>query len=464
MTKIRDVRDVAEHHLCSGCGVCAYIAPDSVTMVDTLIGGRRPLSIVRVVGHDPAGAEALAACPGRALAQGPYPAGHLTELGRAWGPVLEVWEGYAADPEIRFAGSSGGAATALSLHCVESEGMHGVLHTAAREDIPYLNHTVMSRSRDEMLAASGSRYAPASPCDGLELVERAPAPCVFVGKPCDVAGALRASQMRPKLADRIGLTIAFFCAGTPTTAGTLEALRTLDIAPEQVASVRYRGRGWPGRFTVERGSGERQSLSYEESWGEILQRHRQWRCMICPDHTGEFADISVGDPWYRKIEEGEHGSSLILVRTERGRAMVRSAVDAGVLQIARVSPDYIPRSQPNLLRTRGSVWGRVATMRVMGLPVPQFSGLSIFRSWLGLNAHEKLSSTGGTARRIIERGLSRRVPVKRWVPALVVKSHRNPIIGQSNVSDRQGVRGRSRDPGCGPHPPDSARGDSTNRT
>ena len=27
VTRLQDVRDVAEHHLCSGCGACAYLDP-----------------------------------------------------------------------------------------------------------------------------------------------------------------------------------------------------------------------------------------------------------------------------------------------------------------------------------------------------------------------------------------------------------------------------------------------------
>jgi coenzyme F420 hydrogenase subunit beta len=416
MRRLRDVGDVAERHLCSGCGACAYIAPDEVKMVDTLTGGRRPLRIVEIDGRSVDERAALMACPGRALQQQPYPTQHLAELGHAWGPVLEVWEGHATDPEIRFSGSSGGVATALALYCVEREGMYGVLHTAARTDVPYLNRTVLSRSRNELLAAAGSRYAPASPCDGLGFVESAPKPCVFIGKPCDVAGAANASRLRPNLEARLGLTIAFFCAGTPTTAGTLEAIRSLGIDPDDVSSVRYRGRGWPGRFTVETKSGEAGSLSYEESWGEILQRHRQWRCMICPDHTGEFADVSVGDPWYRPVENGEHGRSLVLVRTDRGRAVLRAAIAAGALDLERVGPDLLPRSQPNLLRTRGSVWGRVTMMRIMGLPVPQYRGLPMLRTWLGLGVGEKVRSTAGTARRITQRGLRRPDPVRPWSP------------------------------------------------
>ena len=86
----------------------------------------------------------------------------------------------------------GGAASALALYCMEQGGMHGVLHITAREDVPYLNKTVLSTTREEVLGATGSRYAPASPCDGLAMVEEASGPCVMIGKPCDIAAAEKA--------------------------------------------------------------------------------------------------------------------------------------------------------------------------------------------------------------------------------------------------------------------------------
>lgn len=408
--RARTIRDVAERNLCTGCGVCAYLEPDSWRMVDTLDQGRRPLAIAEINGRS---TSALQACPGARVAhEDDQVADHMPELGAMWGPVLEMWEGYASDSQVRYQASSGGAITAIALYCLEVRGMHGVLHTSARQDLPFLNRTVLSRSRAELLAGAGSRYAPASPCERLDLIEHASAECVFVGKPCDVAGAVSAAQQRPRLEANLGLTIAFFCAGTPTTAGTLATIRAAGMQPDEVAAVRYRGHGWPGRFTVTSRTGEERSLSYEQSWGEILQTHRQWRCMICPDHTGEFADISVGDPWYRSIEPGEPGRSLVIARTPLGRAVVRGAMEAGFLTLEPAPASILPNSQPNLVLTRGAVWGRTATMRAFGLPAPRTRRMPTFPTWWSaLSAEQKLRSFSGTARRILRRKLFRRTPV-----------------------------------------------------
>jgi coenzyme F420 hydrogenase subunit beta len=400
----RTVHDVAAGKLCTGCGVCAYLAPDQVRMVDVLDHGRRPLPITPLGGTGGA-AGALSCCPGVRLEHETSRAapGEIAELRAAWGPVRAIWEGHAADPQIRFAGSSGGVATALAAHCLEREGMAGVLHIGARADVPYLNETRLSRNRAELVAAAGSRYAPASPCDRLDLIESAEAPCVFIGKPCDVAAVRMARRIRPGLDARVGLTIGVFCAGTPTTQGTLEMLRQLGVPdPDRLESVHYRGNGWPGRARARLGDdppGHERTLSYQESWGEILQKHRQWRCYLCADHTGEFADVAVGDPWYRPTGD-DPGRSLVLARTERGVRLIEAAIAAGALVLEPVSPRILPASQPNLLNARGAVWGRLVTLRVAGLMAPRLRHLPMAALWWRLPIRQKLQSTVGTLRRI----------------------------------------------------------------
>ena len=137
-------------------------------------------------------------------------------------------------------------------------------------------------------------------------------------------------------------------------------MRRLGVdVPAELESVRYRGNGWPGMARVTPKAGDAHEESYAASWGE-LQKHRQWRCYVCPDHTGEFADIAVGDPWYREISADEPGQSLILARTEKGREYLRRAVEAGYLEVKARDAATVVTSQPNLLKTRGAVWTPVS--------------------------------------------------------------------------------------------------------
>ena len=412
-TPLKSIRDVAEYQLCTGCGVCASLSPETIQMTDVLQLGVRPIQ--KGDGTDPNDRKALAACPGLELRH-QFPeenTDYVHSLRSAWGPVLEVWEGYAGDPAIRYAGSSGGAATALALFSLEKLGLQAVLHTAARRNAPYLNETVLSHNREDLLARTGSRYAPSSPGDGLRHIEQASQPCAFIGKPCDVAGVQNARALSTQLDSKLGVTIAFFCAGTPSTQGTIELLKKVGIDdPSTVTSLRYRGNGWPGRWVVKwtarDGESREASLSYAESW-DFLQKYRQWRCYICPDHTGEFADIAVGDPWHEAPKEGEAGRSLIIARTKRGLDVIRRARDAGYIVKLREGPGLLPASQPNLLATRGRLWGQLLTLRVCGVAAPRFVGFPTFTHWLKhLSIKDRLLSLLGTYKRIRNKKLRER--------------------------------------------------------
>jgi len=334
--------------------------------------------------------------------------GVLADLTEYCGPVLEIWEGYAADQEIRFAGGSGGAITALALFCMVEKSMYGTLHIGSDPRDATRNCTKMSRNRSDLLSSTGSRYSAASACDSLSLIEFAPSPCVFVGQPSEATALRKAALLRPALDRNVGLVISFFCAGSPARQGTLDLLARMGLAPEEVASLRYRGNGWPGFFAPEPRDGVRAvgGLSYRESW-DFLQSYRPFSTQLSADGTGEDADISCGDPWYREIRHDEPGQSLVIVRTERGRELLHAAMAANYLALKVAEPWKLLESQKNLVSKRGAVGGRLASMRAIGLVTPRLRGFSLFRNWRRLTLAEKLRSTFGTVRRVLSRGYFR---------------------------------------------------------
>lgn len=403
-----DVGDVVSDQLCNGCGACAYICPKAnIRLVDVVTEGIRPV----IVQTDACATchECLEVCPGievdhREINRRP---GTLDELIEFCGPVLSIWEGHASDPEIRFRGSSGGALTALAWYGISEGGMHGVLHIGMDPSDPTRNRTTLSKSRAELLANAGSRYAAASACDHLDLIEKAPRPCIFIGQPSEVSALRKAQRLRAALDRNVGVALSFFCAGSPARQGTIDLLAKIGVQPSQLAGLRYRGNGWPGEFVPTLREGSARSLSYQESWA-FIQSYRPLSTHLSPDGTGEDADISCGDPWYRQTDFEEPGRSLIVVRSEVGRAFLSAAAAAGYLTLTPAEPWKLLASQRNLIRKRGAVGGRVATRIVLGLPVPRLLGFSLWTNWKRLSFREKMRSTVGTIRRLVKRGHFRR--------------------------------------------------------
>jgi len=408
MHRLRSLSDVVDWRLCAGCGACvAACARGAVRLVHIEADGFRP------VFRDPCGVscnECLAFCPG-ARVNGDVLVRGLPRASGAdheFGSTLEIHEGWASDPDARHRGSSGGVLSALSLYCIEQGGFAGILHAGMDRSAPWMNANHVSRTRSDVLARAGSRYAPSAPCAGLTLIPNDAGRHVLVGKPCDAAAVSALAARDAALRDKVGLVLTFFCAGTPSTRGTLDLLGSLGIPTSLVKEVHYRGDGWPGSFrVVSSGQAHPLQLSYRESWGR-LTAYRPLRCHLCPDGLGRVADIACGDAWHHHTDDGDSGRSLILVRTERGRAVLRAAVAAGYVIAQRAEADDVLRAQPSLLERRRLLFGRMAALRLLGVPAPRYNGFSLFRSWTRIGPRQQVTSFGGTLRRVVQRGWYRR--------------------------------------------------------
>ncbi|MBG6147009.1 Coenzyme F420 hydrogenase/dehydrogenase, beta subunit C-terminal domain [Roseibium album] len=355
--------------------------------------------------------EAMSACPtvssdfGILRRRDDYEPAVDSKTEAAWGAITGIWEGHAGDDEIRFKGSSGGALTAISQYCLEVLEMHGVLHTGQNRDDPIRNKSRLSRSREELLEVVGSRYSPASVCDGLEMVETAPKPCVVIGKPVEIAATRNAMNLRPALEKNVGLTLSFFCAETPPTKATRSLLEKLGVAEGALKSLRYRGYGWPGYFVTQCASEEpKQHWIYDKTWA-YLQQYRPWAVHQWPDGSGELADISCGDPWYEEPDGENPGFSLLVARTRLGREIIEGAIEHGYLTATPAEVWKLEKSQAGLLRKKGAVWGRRQMHRVMGMPNAKFKDVDLFSIWLDLPFRTKVRSTLGTLQRIWRRRL-----------------------------------------------------------
>jgi coenzyme F420 hydrogenase subunit beta len=372
------IGQVLSADLCTGCGFCAQLRPDIVMDLDERGFGRPRIDSAQApIADEQADQEALrrfeTTCPGRTVAAPPAP--KASEDNATFGRYLEAWQGWAADPALRHAGSSGGVLTALSTWLLESEQADAVVCAGQSPRDPAETAAFHLPDPAAVRTHTGSRYAPVA---NLELPVAATD--VFIGKPCEAA-ALRAATSRQSAAPII---LSFFCAGVPSQFATDRLITKLLGRDEPVESVRYRGDGWPGEFRFVTRSGQAVSCSYETSWGEHLGRDIQWRCKLCVDGTGGAADVAVGDYWNSSesgypVFDDAPGRSVVLARTERGRALVLAAAAASVIHLEPVDVADVERGQPLQVRRKQTLFGRLLGTRAAGRPVPSYRGWGLLR-------------------------------------------------------------------------------------
>lgn len=166
---------VARGDLCAGCGGCALVAPDAVTMEMTPPGYLRPRQTA------PLSAEAetriAALCPG--LGQSVAAEGRQDDP--LWGPYQEMRTGHATNADLRYHGSSGGVLSAVMNYLVTSGKVDGAIQTTADPEVPVANVATISVDLAGVQAAAGSRYAPSAPLASLGPVLEGDKTYAFVG-------------------------------------------------------------------------------------------------------------------------------------------------------------------------------------------------------------------------------------------------------------------------------------------
>lgn len=391
--------------MCSGCGLCAGIGAGeqaAIVMEDSPEGFRRPVATGPI---DARQSELIdAVCPGANIGHDPQEM--EARYHSVWGPLVASRLGWSRDPELRRNASSGGGLSAILNHLLAANEVDYIVQTAVSERSAIRNAMTISTDEKGVFRAAGSRYAPSSPLEDIGQRLDAPGRFAFVGKPCDVAGLRQLARRDPRVEAKVPYMIAFMCGGVPSYKGTSAVLKAMGVDTEEdVVAFRFRGDGWPGFATAELSDGRRFQMDYDTSWGTILNRHLQFRCKICPDGVGEFADIVCADGWHlddqgKPCFAEEDGRSLILTRTPKGEALIQRTINARDLESEPLAEEAIARIQPYQAKRKGLAATRLAAMAVLGKTRPRYNNLQLLANARSLGMREALRSFLGTMRRL----------------------------------------------------------------
>jgi coenzyme F420 hydrogenase subunit beta len=271
------------------------------------------------------------------------------------GNYVDSYAGFATDLKLRYKASSGGLITALASFALKNGIINGVLMTKMNPEKPLKPMPFIAESEKDIISATGSKFCPVPANLAIKEILRKEGNYIVVGLPCHILGIRKAQLFNKKLRDRISYCFGLVCNHTPSFHATKFLLKKLKISEDRVAELNYRGMGWPGGMSILLDDGSKIFVPLNNIfyWGLTFNRFF-WpsRCIICEDKLCNFADISFMDAWLPEFSSDKIGTSLIVVRSEKGRDLLIRAMKHGIIKLERVGIEKIMAAQEMRIEAR----------------------------------------------------------------------------------------------------------------
>jgi coenzyme F420 hydrogenase subunit beta len=320
--------EVVTSGLCTGCAGCVVICPHDVLGYNDLDGVYKPFHLEEELGldncvHGEKGCTSCTrACP-RFRAWEPevdqFMFGRTRTTEEVDGIYKDVILARASDKMVHELGQDGGLVSAILIWAMENGYIDAALVSYLEGDgSTWKAKPGVARTREEILAAAGSRYTySANTIAYADAVAMGAEKICLVGMGCQTSSP-PAMNMRKggKVGRRFALNIGLLCSKTFDDAIFDElfdakyGLKRADIKKMNIKGV----------FQIWMKNGDYHEIPLKEC--------HQWTregCNLCPDFAAEHADISTGGI-------GKYNDwTLTVVRTDLGREIMIKMLEQGVI-------------------------------------------------------------------------------------------------------------------------------------
>jgi coenzyme F420 hydrogenase subunit beta len=233
----------------------------------------------------------------------------------------------------------------------------------------------IARSREEIIAASRSKYCPVAANTVLKDIVKAKGKFAVVGLPCHVQGVRKAQEIDKNLRDKIEMVLGIFCGMAWNFHATEELLGAVNVSPSDVEAIEYRGRGWPGRMSIRLKNVGLQEFPYPYPYKKLDVDFRALspsRCLLCTDALSELADISFGDADFSLPDK--LGKSVIITRSLAGEQLLQSATTDQVVSLEKIEGKDVVKLRKNLLlRKKKTVSAHFSLYKLFLRKVPRYN-------------------------------------------------------------------------------------------
>lgn len=362
------------HNICTGCGICEGACPSGA--VSTIIKeGRFLPSIDSSICNNSKGCHrCYDVCPGVGvnlvkIAQETF-IDSETKEDKLVGRYLKCFSGYSNDVTIREKCATSGVTSSFLIWLLDTGKIDGAVITAFDNNAPLKVKTLIATTKEDVLSAKGSKYAPVSLHDAAKLIKDANGrKYVIVGLPCHIQGFRKLESVDKKLREKIVGYFSLFCSGSQTYNYTEYILGQCGINISKLQYLSYR-EGKPTGMVADDGI-KRIFLDYKTYNKPLKSTFYPRRCLLCVDMLGELADVNFGDLLQKPGEKGQ-SRNAIMVRSRYWLETILQASREGALTLEEISLDRLnyKRAMVSVKKTRNASY--VKLLRKLGFVTPQY--------------------------------------------------------------------------------------------
>ena len=308
------------------------------------------------------------------------------------GRYLRCLTGYSNDSEIRFHAASGGMISQFLVWLLENKKIDGAVVTKFDNSNPLMVSTFIATTKDDILAARSSKYAPVTLSRVVQDVKNALGTrYVIVGVPCHIQGIRKLMNVDKQFCNKVVGLFSLYCSCGRNFNLTDFILKERKIDRKNLQSFQYRDDGCLGYLKAKVSMQnvllkpfnqyadsciEGDCQVYKEEFQSYYHPLRSFfvprRCLFCVDHYGELADISFGDIHVEPYLKDKIGVNSIVVRKKIWLNSLLQCQKEGFVSLDEVPFEVVSKSQRMSFKKKGRNVAFLKIAKKLGCVVPRY--------------------------------------------------------------------------------------------